>query len=138
MEVLAAQARVPGVGGRVGLAYESQLAQYVTLELARGASASFEPQEARAPAEFAGGARAPSPVAARPDGRSPYRHRRRPRIVGRTRRLAGQGRSRRRAAVGTATAGHGAHAAEAVEVVAQLVAIERALATLAPVGNPEP
>ena len=36
----------------------------------------FDPPDARAPAEFAGGARAPSPVAARPDGQLPHGHRR--------------------------------------------------------------
>ena len=37
----------------------------------------FDSPDARAPAEFAGGARAPSPVAARPDGQLPHGHRRR-------------------------------------------------------------
>ena len=127
---------------------------------------------------FAGGARAPSDPC---NGNVLMGDRRtvtcgRPRIAGRARRLADQGRGRWRVAVGCCSGrpwrvrgrGPPRHAeverertrelariganlnqiarwantfkanAEAVEIVAHLVAIERALAALAPVGSPDP
>ena len=90
------------------LAVTSQLTQCATLEMARGGSAPFEPQEARAAAECVGGG-----------------------IALLCRRVLMADRR-------TVAASARVSPAELAEVVARLIAIERALAALAPVGRPTP
>ena len=64
-------------GGRASLPFGATL-RASPAGAGEGCSAPFDPPETCAAAEFAVGARAPSPVAARPDGRPPHHHRRRP------------------------------------------------------------
>ena len=64
-------------GARASLPFGATL-RWSPAGAGKGCSAPFDPPEACAAAEFAVGARAPSPVAARPDGRPPHHHRRRP------------------------------------------------------------